>query len=263
MRGLTDLKAFCDHFDFAMDTSSAMTLQSSLREIVANHTNQPEVVQAISALLTHPMNLASYSVAGNTGPRGWRHYALAIPYYTHFTSPIRRYADVVVHRLLHQGLSSPEDASAVADNEDRMAEMRDIARNCNDMKANAKAAQERSDRVYLAVFVSNRPLELTAVVIGMGEKSFSFIITDFGIEYRMFTAEVEDLETASFDSSTKVMTIKRVGADAFTVKYLTTLIVRLTAKKTSPIDVMFSLLGKKSDYHDDIVNSVSNLKITD
>lgn len=36
----------------------------------------------------------------------WAHYALSIPRYTHFTSPIRRYADIIVHRMLQRILES-------------------------------------------------------------------------------------------------------------------------------------------------------------
>lgn len=43
---------------------------------------------------------AQYFCSGEVAQDEWHHYGLAAPIYTHFTSPIRRYADVCVHRLL-------------------------------------------------------------------------------------------------------------------------------------------------------------------
>lgn len=92
-------------------------------------------------MATIPMQLANYVVAGRAPD--WRHYALNMQCYTHFTSPIRRYADVMVHRILTATLEGSDatnntyDANAVSKTADR----------CNMAKLAAKHAQERSEKV--------------------------------------------------------------------------------------------------------------------
>ena len=55
---------------------------------------------AVTSLCSKPMELARYFCTGLYEPHDYHHYALNVPLYTHFTSPIRRYPDILVHRLL-------------------------------------------------------------------------------------------------------------------------------------------------------------------
>ena len=56
-------------------------------------------------LLLLPVQVARYFCTGDIeAAADWAHYALSVPRYTHFTSPIRRFPDIVVHRLLAAAL---------------------------------------------------------------------------------------------------------------------------------------------------------------
>src|SRR5688572_26439534 len=60
----------------------------------------PEANRILRMMATRCMTQALYFPAGTVPVDQYRHYGLAIPIYTHFTSPIRRYADIIVHRQL-------------------------------------------------------------------------------------------------------------------------------------------------------------------
>lgn len=78
-----------------MDTSSAGALMRSF-EAIKNPTAR-RLLELLSFKATHR---AKYFCSGMLDIAKYNHYALNVPLYTHFTSPIRRYADVLVHRQL-------------------------------------------------------------------------------------------------------------------------------------------------------------------
>ena len=82
------------HFGYKLKTTgSARDVNRSINQMLEKAAGKPEE-ELLSLLSIRAMAKASYSTA-NVG-----HYGLGFEYYTHFTSPIRRYPDVMVHRLL-------------------------------------------------------------------------------------------------------------------------------------------------------------------
>lgn len=69
----------------------------------------------IRIMTTRSMTQALYFCTGTQPPDQFNHYGLAMPEYTHFTSPIRRYADVCVHRMLAAALGIDEMPSSLTD----------------------------------------------------------------------------------------------------------------------------------------------------
>lgn len=257
--GLENLVALGSKIGHHVDITSAQTLQQSLKDIAI--TASPVVTQAITALMMLPMNCAEYFVIDKLPSQAWKHYALAIPYYTHFTSPIRRYADVMVHRFLEEGLkleqqqqhahpkAKGQQNSAHPDNEEGVRQLsrrypfkklHAIAEQCNMRKASAHAAQIRSDEVYLGVYLMRNPALYTqseAVVIGMGEKFFSVLLLEFSLQMRIFLDKSECLsqEASSYSADTQVLSLrhKETGKE-LQVTYMTRVLVRVYASASPP-----------------------------
>ncbi|OQR90833.1 DIS3-like exonuclease 1 [Achlya hypogyna] len=91
-----------------LDTTSNMTLQASLEAVAA--TVDADTLALLKSMATRAMSEAEY-ICASAATGGVSHYGLGLTYYTHFTSPIRRYADVVVHRQLLETLAPPQAAS--------------------------------------------------------------------------------------------------------------------------------------------------------
>ncbi|XP_063864505.1 exosome complex exonuclease RRP44-like [Scylla paramamosain] len=84
--------------DIELDVSSNKALAESLNSVTRD--NNPFFNSMLRIMTTRCMMQALYFCSGTLEPAEYNHYGLATPTYTHFTSPIRRYADIIVHRLL-------------------------------------------------------------------------------------------------------------------------------------------------------------------
>ena len=135
--------------DHAIDVSSSKNLADSLDGAV--DADDPYLNKLLRIAATRCMAPAKYFCARDraAGDRG--HYGLAASVYTHFTSPIRRYADVVAHRLLAASIGRealPPAFSAPG----ASAALGDLAESLNRRTLNAQRAGRKSVALHTRLF---------------------------------------------------------------------------------------------------------------
>ena len=94
---LTSLQNIINKFGYKINTETKQTISQSLNKLLKDVHGKAES-NMVETLAIRTMSKAEYTTQ-NIG-----HYGLAFDYYSHFTSPIRRYPDVMTHRLLQHYL---------------------------------------------------------------------------------------------------------------------------------------------------------------
>lgn len=102
---LTALQNLVAKFGYKIDTKSRMSTSNSLNKLLTDVHGKPES-NMVETLTIRSMSKAEYTT-NNIG-----HYGLAFDFYSHFTSPIRRYPDVMAHRLLQHYLNGGSSVNA-------------------------------------------------------------------------------------------------------------------------------------------------------
>ncbi len=135
---------------------------------------------AVHYALLRSLKKAIYS------PEQDEHYALASDHYTHFTSPIRRYPDLTVHRELGQWL----EKGKVRSNE---KELRNLGEHCSKTERRAETAEREAVKMRLLSYLSDRlGLVMDAVITGVTEFGFFAQGKEFPAEGLVHVSSLND-----------------------------------------------------------------------
>lgn len=206
---LMDLALFAKELGFNFDLSTPDTIINSYNRLT-EAAKENEALKLLEPLAIRTMSKAEYS------PHNIGHYGLGFKFYTHFTSPIRRYSDVLAHRILEKNLKSVyrED----------MAMLESVCKHISQMERSAMDAERDSVKFFQALFLNERiGEEFEGVISGIIDRGF-FVelkenkcegLVNFDGLYENF--EVETSRLKAVGSRTK--RVFRMG-DHVTVKVL-------------------------------------------
>ncbi|CAK57388.1 unnamed protein product (macronuclear) [Paramecium tetraurelia] len=231
-----------------LDVSTSKNLKLTMAKV--SEIESEEIKLILGFRLLKLMEAAQYFVVDNTPEIEWRHYALDFDVYTHFTSPIRRYPDVLVHRRLQIALEQQE-VDQTGETKDKL---KAIMQHCNDCKLNSRRVSDQCDQLFLALLLKANPVEVDGYILSVTKQHIEIIIPKFNLERRV---ELKNLK------NTYKFTVQDVGAKKqelivfyndpedekgvrlYFVKQFQLVNIKLSGTDTFPIDYQLQIIINK------------------
>lgn len=179
-----DFASFIKKFGYRLDSLQTASITKSLNKVLEEVKGKRES-GIIEQMAIRTMAKAVYSTQ-NIG-----HYGLGFDYYSHFTSPIRRYPDMMVHRLLTQYATSSKSASADT--------YEALCKHSSEMERQAADAERQSTKYFQVLYMQDQVgQQFSGYISGMNDYGMFIELTESRCEGMVRLQDVDD-DYYSFD----------------------------------------------------------------
>ncbi|TGZ55492.1 exosome complex exonuclease RRP44 [Temnothorax longispinosus] len=194
---------------FTINTNTGKELARSLEE--TKKESNPYFNTMLKILATRCMLQAVYFISGMHQPEEFKHYGLACPIYTHFTSPIRRYADIIVHRLLAVCIGADATYPELLDKKKNHL----LCHNLNYRNRMAQYAGRASVALHTHIFFRNKVQDEEGYILFVRKNALQVLIPKYGLEGTVYLKSASSSVTFTYNSEDQSQTCGEVVFRAF------------------------------------------------
>ena len=153
------------------------------------------------------LKAAAYFPAETLPRENWKHFALNFPIYTHFTSPIRRYPDLLVHRLLTHMIEGKSEED-IADEFDS-TQMKRVCKIANEKKKTGRTVSKAADFIFYMIILRADPVETEVLVTRVHDRKITVFIDELFDRKDIFLDRQFDMRSLSLEEKKEILAEER------------------------------------------------------